>query len=265
MLRSSSTEVTARAHSYSDQLTTHHLIKWIALLLMTIDHVGAYLAPDLLWLRAIGRLSAPLWFFLLGHAPYYRSRANIFLWAGAMAAISPWLGAPVFALNVLVTIVAGQGLLRLNERYRFIERQPLVVLLACAVFLPTSPLFMEYGSSGILYMFLGYAVKEGLLEKTGGKLLLAGAWLFYGPVQSMALDYGPAQVLFILVATAVQAWLLTRFTFRPVRLPGALHAAQPALLWMARHSLPYYAIHRLLLQAAGVAFGVLEPGFRWMD
>jgi len=43
-------------------------LKIIALILMTIDHIGAMLFPDIMWLRYIGRLSAPIFVFCVTQA-----------------------------------------------------------------------------------------------------------------------------------------------------------------------------------------------------
>lgn len=41
------------------------LLKWIAIITMTVDHIGAVLYPDCTFLRWIGRLSFPLFAYLL--------------------------------------------------------------------------------------------------------------------------------------------------------------------------------------------------------
>lgn len=40
-----------------------NLIKWLAILLMTVDHIGAYLFPQYPILRIIGRISFPLFLY----------------------------------------------------------------------------------------------------------------------------------------------------------------------------------------------------------
>ena len=41
------------------------LLKWIAIITMTVDHIGAVLYPELDVLRYVGRLSFPLFAYLL--------------------------------------------------------------------------------------------------------------------------------------------------------------------------------------------------------
>ncbi len=43
-------------------------LKIIALILMTIDHIGDMIFPDVIWLRYIGRLSAPIFIFCVTEA-----------------------------------------------------------------------------------------------------------------------------------------------------------------------------------------------------
>ncbi|MCF0110995.1 MAG: hypothetical protein HUJ58_03775, partial [Erysipelotrichaceae bacterium] len=45
------------------KLTSYHL-KWIALVTMTIDHIGYFLFPRYKILRIIGRIAFPLYAFL---------------------------------------------------------------------------------------------------------------------------------------------------------------------------------------------------------
>lgn len=45
---------------FSDKTNT---IKWIGILTMTIDHVGYYLFPGILWLRIIGRIAFPCFLY----------------------------------------------------------------------------------------------------------------------------------------------------------------------------------------------------------
>ena len=54
-------------------------MKWIALILMVIDHIGAILFPDVLLFRWIGRLSAPLFLFCLVHGLDYTKNRKAYL------------------------------------------------------------------------------------------------------------------------------------------------------------------------------------------
>ena len=56
-------------------------IKWIGILTMTIDHIGYYFFPEILWLRIIGRIAFPCFLFGIiegtartSHYPKYITR-----------------------------------------------------------------------------------------------------------------------------------------------------------------------------------------------
>ena len=44
------------------------VLKWLALVFMTVDHVGAFLFPECAALRAVGRLAFPLFAFTVGES-----------------------------------------------------------------------------------------------------------------------------------------------------------------------------------------------------
>ncbi len=89
----------------SRNLTSYDLLKSFAVLLMLVDHVGYYFAPDEAWLRVAGRFCVPVWFFLIGYA---RSRdLSPRLWVGAAILViaSGVTGMGFFPFNMLVTII----------------------------------------------------------------------------------------------------------------------------------------------------------------
>jgi uncharacterized membrane protein len=61
-MRAASHAVTATPATF----TNYDLLKLVALLAMTLDHLGAYLYPDIPELRVIGRAAAPIFCFLVG-------------------------------------------------------------------------------------------------------------------------------------------------------------------------------------------------------
>lgn len=96
-------------------------LKIIAITAMTIDHVGAVLYPEALWLRLIGRLAMPIFAFLLvegyhhtASLPRYLLRLFIF------ALISQPIYRLAFpqGLNIFFDLTAGLGVLWAVDRLR---------------------------------------------------------------------------------------------------------------------------------------------------
>lgn len=245
---------------YPAVLNTHHAVKVLALVIMTIDHVGAYLYPDELWWRAVGRITFPVWFFLIGHARDYTIPRDLWLWAVVLGAISPLLGEELFPLNALFTIIACKWLLIRVERRGWRFTMP-TICVACAFFAMPTSLLGEYGTQGVLYALMGYAVREGQMGWRVGKLLTLAALVTFIGVQLALLDFTLPQKLFVIVGTTLVTCYLARFSVRPVRL-ATTHLAGKLVGFLARYSMHYYVIHRVLLQAAGCLKGVLPMGFK---
>ena len=256
--------LTAVQHPSPTQLNSHQCMKLLALVLMTIDHVGAYLYPDMLWLRAAGRLCVPIWFFLIGHAPYYTIKRDTILWAVALAVLNPFLGPSVFALNVLFTILLCQYVLRIIEKKHMLVQHPFFLCFVCILFLPPSMVLMEYGTQGVMYALMGYAVRSGQMNWRTGKLVSVVALMMYVLTQSVMLPFSVAQIAFMAVGCSLLTLYLTQFVWRPVCSELAPVVSRP-LVWLSRHSLQYYVVHRVLLEALGLVWGVSAFYFHWVE
>jgi len=152
-------------------------IKIIAVLSMTIDHIGFILFPDILWLRYIGRAAFPLFAFLIAHGCIKtRNIGNYFLRLIAFAVfiqilwvslgfIDPTLNPGVN--NIFFTLASGVGavwLIRtLYSRFAFNDAIDHVffVLLSFAITFCVATIGgimrMDYGMEGILLIASFYA------------------------------------------------------------------------------------------------------------
>ena len=64
-------------------------LQWIALITMTIDHIGFLLFPKLTILRVIGRIAMPIFVFCLAEGFIHtKSRQKYFMRLGILAVIS---------------------------------------------------------------------------------------------------------------------------------------------------------------------------------
>ena len=110
------------------------LLKWIAILTMTVDHVGLVLYPDFEVLRFIGRFSFPLFAYLLVlGAENTKNVRNYFLRLFIFALISqvPFFlardSAPFDSLNIFFTLSAGLAFLHLFKKNSLFTFVPLFV------------------------------------------------------------------------------------------------------------------------------------------
>lgn len=242
-------------------LSTHQLLKLAALVIMTVDHLGAFLYPDAMEWRAFGRLSFPIWFFLVGHALDYHARADIYLWALVLAALSPLLGLTVFPLNSLLTILLVQRLLVVAERHDWLTHYPWTVLAASFLLLIPTMLFSEYGSAAFLYAFMGHAVRRGQAGRWGTGAIMAAAFFAYVAHTALLFTFTRTEWMLVLAGVAAVTLGLRHFRYRRFDAPPLL--ARP-IGFVSHHSMQYYVAHRVVLQAIGLSAGVLNPTFRWI-
>lgn len=93
---------------------TNNQLKIIAMLTMTVDHVGAILLPQVTWLRLIGRLAFPIYAFMIAEGcRHTRSLPRYLATLGALAGVCQ--GVYFFAMgslhqSILVTFTLSVGL-----------------------------------------------------------------------------------------------------------------------------------------------------------
>lgn len=140
-------------------------LKWIAIITMIIDHVGAVLYPQYLILRIIGRIAFPIFCFLLVEGAVHTH--NIRRYEGRLlgfALISElpfdlvfYGGVSLEHQNVFFTLLIGLFMLDIMERKKN-TIYPFLALLG-AIFL-AEKLSVDYGAGGVLFILCFYLLYE---------------------------------------------------------------------------------------------------------
>ena len=158
------------------------LFKILALTAMIIDHVGAVFFPQYVWLRYIGRISMPIYAFLLSEG--YQHTKNFNLYALRLTLFAILSEVPYDLLfhntylefgtqNILFTLLAALIVIRLLDEAG--KRQNIFLfLLAAAVTYAAEFLGFSYGYYGVLVPVAFY-----LFRKYKGFDLLAFAGVTY--------------------------------------------------------------------------------------
>lgn len=133
-------------------------LKLIACITMLIDHTGAILFPDLLWLRMIGRLAFPIFCFLLSQGLHYTKNKPKYL-----LRLTLWMIISEFAFDyavfggftwshqsVYVTLLLGALMgLCIEKLPKYLKILPVIPFALLA-----SDLHTDYGDYGILLIAL---------------------------------------------------------------------------------------------------------------
>lgn len=242
-------------------VNSHDVVKLLALIAMTVDHLGAYLFFEDVWWRCLGRSFIPVWFFLVGYAPHTRTHPSLWIGALIVAAVTAITYTPFLPLNVLFTIIICRYALTLATRHDWITRHPAEVMVACLLFyIVTMPLF-EYGTLALAFAVFGRMVRDQApqTQRITAMIVLTLAYAFS---QIAAFDFTLLQVAVVFVMTMACTSMLMMFTIRQVSMPPAV--AWPVKL-LSRYSLEYYVLHRCALKCiAAFVLGTAPAAFTWM-
>lgn len=176
-----------------------NFLKWVALVIMTIDHVGAGFFPDMVVLRLVGRLAFPLFALLLVQGYFSTRDAKAYLFRlGVFAVISQLPYSLYFHswtlsdLNVLVSLFFGLLVCYL------LDEQPYAcfVLMAGLYFLPFDIQLLEILTVPFLYLaftLFGNPSRNvpARMKITEGRPSAAQKYFFYA--------YYPAHLLILAV------------------------------------------------------------------
>lgn len=163
---------------------TAFLLKIIAVITMTIDHVGHILFPDILFLRMIGRLAFPIFAFFVAEGAFRTKNLNRYTLRMFLFAVVTGLPAD-FALNGRLTIFSTSNvmwtfafaLLSILLCRKLDQQEMTWTFWAMAVpFVMLAEYFnTDYAGMGVVVVLIFYYFREKPVVKYG----LAGALMFY--------------------------------------------------------------------------------------
>ena len=134
-------------------MLTKNQLKILAMVCMTIDHIGAAFFPQAVWLRVIGRLAFPLFSYCIAEGcRYTRTKARYFgsVFACGAVCVIAFLPFGGFYGNALITLSLSILLLYGVEAWKSSGKLRFLALTAAlaAVFYRTVPI--DYGFAGVL-------------------------------------------------------------------------------------------------------------------
>lgn len=248
------TQISVRT-SADTPLDRWDLVKVVALLLMFVDHAGAFFYVDTQWLRAIGRGAAPIFLFLAGYAASLRIRRELPALALLMTASDFLLVGHLRVQNILVTIILCRLLLRFAERKTGFIQRP-YEWFAGAVALIITLFVTQYGSMGFLLALAGYVRRRReRYPDAYSRRLFELSLLIYGAVEGFLAGFDEWEFALTGLVLALDYCLLLNLEARK---PPAFALPRPlrCLLKLASyHSAYIYAFHLIALEwLTGIPF-----------
>lgn len=133
-------------------------LKMIALITMTIDHIGYFLFPSIIGFRIIGRISFVIFAYLIANAYIFTSDKDKFfkrlIIFGAIMDFFVLISGNLESLNIFFTLAFGFKLIDSVKKKQY----PLILLLLISsqLILKTTGITYQYGLYGILFILSSY-------------------------------------------------------------------------------------------------------------
>ena len=191
---------------------TGNQLKLIALITMTIDHLGMMLFPRIKLLRIIGRIAFPIFAYMIAEGcQYTRNRKKYLFSMASLAAVCQlvyFFATGSLYMSVLVTFSLSIGLIYLLDRYDPQQRGSqfsfflglsgvfFLCYMAHDVLFPKTDFGIEYGLWGVLlpvFTYWGAKKQKKLQYFTVGLALLGLTW---GGIQLFCLAAIPLIALY---------------------------------------------------------------------
>ena len=238
----------------SSDITAHDLLKGFALILMVIDHLGAFFYTTTEELRLIGRLSAPIWFFLIGYAMTKKLELRIWVWAFILLGGFFYMrnGYGLLPLNILFSFL----LIRATLDYmmeRAVQDFEKLFGIFCLFVLLAMPLHfvIEYGAFGFMFAAAGYLVRHKTELKNISfpqiclfMFLSVTAYTF---MMWYDFKFDLINTVFLYVLLICMCFSLLSFEAKtfPAQ-TGIMKVVKYPLFLMGRRTLEFYVLHLLL-------------------
>ena len=189
-------------------MNTSSWIKILACVFMALDHIGAYLLPELGWLRIIGRLAFPLFaygvvqgFFLTHNFEAYAKRLFVLaavwqvfhaflIYAGYISSYEP--------INVIFTLLCGLYCIAFIEGKMFGFA---VIFFLYSILMDVLGIGFQYGSYGVALVISCYFLrfeKYGIFVLFALSLVLSFASFGFGKYSIIQL-FAPFAFLLLLI------------------------------------------------------------------
>ncbi len=242
--------------SFPKEITSYDLLKTVAVLLMIVDHIGAYIYPDNEWFRVFGRMCVPIWFFLVGYA---RSRdvSSPMLWGGGIALLvaNAVVGMPILPLNILFTIMAVRLVLDgfiakfLNDKFdTFMGCLVLIMLCFPLMFV------VEYGIAVLPLAIAGYFArnKEALNFAKWKSIVILFAIAAFFSISQVFLSFDFSVLQFSVMFLGVYIGVVYLYVYFE---PHVFKRNSWFISFFGRYTLEIYVFHLIVLKLVAIVTG----------
>jgi hypothetical protein len=234
---------------YGENLNTHDILKFLAIVLMVIDHVGYYFFREDHWFRVVGRMCIPIWFFFIGYSKSQKIDWPIIAGTVLLTGFNALIYAPILPLRILATIIA----CRLLHRYflnNYLAKKDFdifdAILLCFMIFmfyLPTLPL-VDYGSIILVFSCFGRMVRTGVNNKAMAMFMVLGITLFCS-IEAAMFSFSIPQTIVLFIGISLVTFILGRYELKEFTINWKNPLGFITML-LGRNTLAFYVAHLIV-------------------
>lgn len=151
------------------------LLKFLAIIAMTVDHVGLCFFPEDMGYRVIGRYAMPVFYFFVGYNFKTRPNFSLLFWGGLLYTASTIFifDGRLMMTNSLISIFLGQVYLYFVRKHCSNLFKGYLHFVGLAMLWPFTADLVDYGTIGLAIIIIGHMVKMGGMGVRLGAFVVA--------------------------------------------------------------------------------------------
>ena len=182
-------------------------LKSAAIILVVIDHFGFFFVDNADWWSVLGRLAAPVFFFLMGFAHSRTVPAGWILLGVFLTLLESWNASwswvtPNILLSLALVRISRPLVQGLLQKYGWIAFALLV--LALLVMLPVAARIVDYGAEGWLWALFGLCQRM-YIDSVSDNIRQKQAQT-QKPMLRLMTEPGPMRLIACLIAASIYLW-----------------------------------------------------------
>lgn len=237
----------ARIYKYNYEVSSIDILKLIAIITMIIDHIGFYFLEHSSHCFVIGRLAAPLFFFITGYVSVYKFKPVLLL--GGIILTGTNFYFEEGPINILINFMLIKWVLdKWDPCQTTIFRLILMVIwLLTLAYLWGDVILLEYDTLGLAYAICG-RLQAGNSHRNWISLFLASTLLIHFYQGLLWLEFKGEYNIIQSLLLILFIWLFfVMFLFR-YQIFKFSAKIKDIILVLSRYSLEIYFLHYLIFQ-----------------
>ena len=241
---------------YGNDINTYDIAKFLAITFMVIDHLGNFFFPETYWLRGLGRIAFPIFFFLIGYSKYFATSWNLLIIGAALSIYKGLMLDQWYPLDILVSAFVARFMMSFFEKKNLLSDANLLVILFGLVLWHVGLMFvLGYGTLGIMFAICGYIKRlevDGNPQKFLPAMLLAIILIDF-VMQNLVWDKAINYIDIFSVVSVCLVYYFMAFEMKIVSISNQL--AKNIIMFASRNSLFIYWLHFIIFVTIAAKLG----------